>query len=133
MSAKPNINNAPEGYADAALVRDYTLAWTGRGDASHSWASDELDDLVRGEPERAWPIILSLIHASDSDQFLAIVAAGPLENLVCEHGPAFIERVERLSAQDGQFRHALAGVWGWSRMSAELQERLRAAVRDEVL
>src|SRR5437868_1646945 len=121
MSAGFNINNAPEGYTDVDLVRDYTLAWTGQGDASHSWASDELDDVVREEPERAWPIILSLIRPSPSNRFLAIVAAGPLENLLCDHGAAFIDRVEHLAEQDRHFRHALAGVWGWSSMSPELQ------------
>ena len=133
MSTHSNLNKAPEGYADSDLIRDYTLAWTGRGDASHSWASDELDDIVREEPERAWPIILSLIAASPSDQFLAVVAAGPLENLLCDHGAAFIERAERLASSDSQFRHALAGVWGWSRMSQELQARLRVAIGDERL
>ena len=61
------------------------------------------DDIVREEPERAWPMILSLIGASRSDQFLAILAAGPLENLLCEHGEAFIERVEQLAARDPAF------------------------------
>ncbi len=127
------FNNAPDGYTDDDLMRDYTLAWTGCGDASHSWASGELDDIVREEPERAWPMILSLIGASRSDQFLAILAAGPLENLLCEHGEAFIERVEQLAARDPHFRHALAGVWGWSRMPEVLQSRLRTAVGDEKL
>jgi hypothetical protein len=127
------FDNAPDGYTDADLMRDYTLAWTGRGDASHSWASGELDDIVREEPERAWSMILSLIGEARSDQFLAIIAAGPLENLLCEHGEAFIERVEQLAARDPHFRHALAGVWGWSRMPEVLQSRLRTAVGDEKL
>ena len=128
-----NLNNAPEDYTDADLVRDYTLAWTGEGDASHSWASDELDDLVREEPERAWPIILLIIARAPSDLFLAIVAAGPLENLLCEHGINFIERVEQEAACDPRFRHGLAGVWGSSSMPLELQERLRRAVGNESL
>ncbi len=130
---RTRFNNAPDGYTDANLVRDYTLAWTGRGDASHSWASGELDDIVREEPERAFPLILSLIGASPSDEFLAIVAAGPLENLLCEHGEAFIERVEELARRDPHFRRGLAGVWGSSQMSADLQARLRTAVGDERL
>src|SRR5438874_13166017 len=103
-------------YSDEELVRDYTLAWTGQGDASHSWASDELDYLAREQPERGWPVILSLIAASPSDQFLAIVAAGPLEDLLCEHGPAFITRTEEEARRDPHFRRALAGAWGSSRM-----------------
>ena len=118
---------------DADLVRDYTLAWTGQGDALHSWASDELDRLSRDEPERAWPLILSIIVGSPSDQFLGIVAASPLEDLLCEHGPGFIARVEREARTDPHFRHALAGVWGWSRMPEDIQQRIRTAVGDERL
>jgi hypothetical protein len=133
VGSSSNINNAPEGYTDADVVRDYTLAWTGRGDSSHSWASDELHDMVHAKPERAWPIILSLIRESPADDFLAIVAAGPLEDLLWEHGAVFMDRVETLAAEDRHFRHALAGVCGSSQMSAELWKRLRGAVGDEVL
>jgi hypothetical protein len=120
-------------YTDEELVRDYTLAWTGQGDAAHSWASDELDHLAWKQPERAWPVILSIIAGGPSDLFLAIVAAGPLEDLLCEHGPAFITRVEEEARRDSHFRHALAGVWGSSRMAADVHARVRVAVGDETL
>ncbi len=125
--------DATRAYTDEELVRDYTLAWTGQGDASHSWASDELDYLAWKQPERAWAAILSLIARSPSDQFLAILAAGPLEDLLCEHGAAFIARVEQEARRDPQFRDALAGVWGSSRMPPEIHTRVRAAVGDETL
>jgi hypothetical protein len=117
-------------YTDDELIRDYTLAWTGQGDASHSWASDELDYLAWEQPERGWPVILSIIAGGPSDRFLAIVAAGPLEDLLCEHGPSFIEQEAH---KDPHFRHALAGVWGDSRMAADVHTRLRQAIGDETL
>src|SRR5208282_1055134 len=106
-----NFNDAPKGYTDDDVVRAYLLEWTGRGGVSHSWASPELDDLVRDEPERAWRIILVLSEQSPDEEFESILAAGPIENLLVEHGPAFIERVEQRATTDPKFNHVLGGVW----------------------
>src|SRR5438309_5144484 len=100
-----NFNDAPPNYSDDDLITAYLLAWTGRGDASHSWASPELDDIVRDELERGWRILLRLAQQSPDEKFEAILAAGPLENLLSQHGPAFIERVEQQAASDPRFNH----------------------------
>jgi len=39
------------------------------------------------------------------------VAAGPLEVLLSEHGPDFIDRVETEAAHNNRFREALTLVW----------------------
>jgi hypothetical protein len=39
------------------------------------------------------------------------VAAGPLEDLVHEHGVALVDDVDRLARQRPTFRRAMAGVW----------------------
>jgi hypothetical protein len=121
-----NFNNAPNNYTDDDVVRDFVLAWTGGGDASHSWASPELDDLVRDEPERAWRIILALSEQSPDDQFESILAAGPIENLLSKHGPAFIERIEQHASTNQKFNHILGGVWK-SDMINDVWNRVQAA------
>lgn len=121
-----NFNAAPKDYTDDDVIRAYRLAMTGRGDVSHAWASPELDDLVRDEPERAWPIILALSQQSQDDEFTSILAAGPVESLLSQHGPAFIERVEQRAATDAKFNHLLGGVWR-SGMVEEVWNRLQAA------
>jgi hypothetical protein len=75
------------------------------------WAWDKLDRLMRALPERAWPILLRLIELAPSDTAVDVIAAGPLENLLCLHGEAFIERVEKQAKADSRFRFALGGVW----------------------
>jgi hypothetical protein len=106
-----NFNNAPENYSDDDLVFAYLLAWAGEGGPSHGWASPELDDIVRDDPERAWGIILRLSEQAPDEEFKAILAAGPVEDLLSQHGPSFIDRVEQRAVADAKFNHLLGGVW----------------------
>ena len=42
---------------------------------------------------------------------LALLAAGPMEELLVYHGPAIIEQVEEKAAHQPKFRRLLGGVW----------------------
>lgn len=94
-------------------------------------ALDQLEDLIRNDPETAWAIIQELVHRATHDEVLAYIAAGPLENLLCNHARSFIDRVEALAAQDAHFRRALSGVWGWSSMPDDIVARLDALFGNE--
>jgi hypothetical protein len=100
-------------------------------DAEHFDAFDELNDVVRDDPERAWPIICEIIRRISADDILAYVAAGPLENLLVHHPHAFIDRVESLAKQDAHFRRALSGVWGWNSIPEDIRKRIDAILGDE--
>lgn len=39
------------------------------------------------------------------------IAAGALEDIIADHGPAVIERVEELARGSARFRYMLSGVW----------------------
>lgn len=45
-----------------------------------------VDELVQVDPAQAWEIIRDLIAVAPSEDALAYVAAGPLENLLAMHG-----------------------------------------------
>jgi hypothetical protein len=77
-------------------------------------ASDELDELVNDEPERAWPLMCEIIRriSPENEDILAYVAAGPLEDLLVRHPHTFIDRAENLARSDAHFRRAVSGVWG---------------------
>ena len=76
---------------------------------SPAWA---VDDLVNRDPDNGWRITCILINRAPSDSTLAVVAAGPLEDLLQKHGPAIIDRVEEESRKNDRLRLALSGVWG---------------------
>lgn len=74
--------------------------------------------------EEAWPVILALLERAPDDLAIAFVAAGPLEDLIRDHGPRFLDRLEAQARTSARFRGALSGVWGWEDMTPELPERL---------
>jgi hypothetical protein len=75
------------------------------------WACEQVDSLVDKEPEQGWEITLMLVNKSPSDEALAYVAAGPLENLLIKHGPEVIDRIEKESSTNERLQLALSGVW----------------------
>lgn len=68
--------------------------------------------------------ILNILSKNPSDKVIAILAAGPLEDLIHECGEQVIDDIEKLARQNPKFRHLLGGVWEsstpeiWSRIEA---------------
>jgi hypothetical protein len=53
-----------------------------------------------------------------------VLSAGPIEDLLAQHGDAFIDRVEIEARRDPSFAKVLGGVWQNS-MSDEVWKRLQ--------
>ena len=85
-----------------------------------------LDELRRSDPERCWSVILKIFEQDQSDWILSNLGAGPLEDLLADHGERFIERVETLARQEPRFRFLTQMVWRNS-ISAAVWARLRKA------
>ncbi|MGJ4918183.1 DUF6869 domain-containing protein [Bradyrhizobium sp. HKCCYLRH2060] len=86
-------------------------------EARHLFAAwREPDDLVRDQPEAAWPIVHELWALDQTDRMLALIAVRPIEDLLCWQGADFIERIEQLARQDPIVPKMLGAVWGQSRM-----------------
>jgi hypothetical protein len=81
------------------------------------WAVREVDTLVRDDPTEAWEVTRILVNAAPSDEALAYVAAGPLEELLHKHGSVLIDRIEEESRGNARLQLALSGVWGLDRDS----------------
>ena len=97
----------------------------------HFWAFNAMIDVIWEDPESAWEVIVEVISRASDDATLGYVAAGPLEDLICEHPHLVIERVETRARQDARFRKAVAGVWGSNRMPKEIRARLDVIVANE--
>jgi hypothetical protein len=80
-------------------------------------------DVVYDDPEVAWPAILQILEQELTEEQIAVLAAGPLEDLLALHGPEFIDRAESEAARNPRFNHLLGGVWR-SRMLQEIWERV---------
>jgi hypothetical protein len=81
-------------------------------DPSLLWSAARIDEIVRADPEHGWSLTLQLIEAATTDFLLAIIAAGPLEDLLGHHGILVVDRVETYARRDSKFRNALSCVWG---------------------
>jgi hypothetical protein len=55
-------------------------------------------------------VILALVSRAEQEE-LEYIGAGPLENLVEEHAPAFIDRIEAAAITDTKFQEALSTIW----------------------
>lgn len=71
----------------------------------------QFDWAVQDYPELAWQAIVTALQQPRMDAHVGLLAAGPLEDLLSRHGPAFIYRVEARARVDSKFAWVLGGVW----------------------
>jgi hypothetical protein len=95
-----------------SVTGDYFRYFETKNWDDYHWAVDYVDDLVRDNPDEALTLTLSLVNASEPNKALAIAAAGPLENLLKDNGPALMDRIEEVARTNDKLRLALSGVWG---------------------
>lgn len=93
---------------------------------THFWAWQVSAHLSEAYPDLALAFIVITLDRPVLDHVRALLAAGPLEDLLSFHGPAVIADVERLARQSAVFRSTLQGVWRFT-MSDEIWERVVAA------
>ena len=77
-------------------------------------------------PEIAWLAINQLLTAELTKDQLAVLAAGPMEDLLVHHGNAFIDRVEFEASRNPRFNFLLGGVWQNS-IVADIWDRIKLA------
>lgn len=90
-----------------------------------SYVSFQEAETIKNQPEAAWRFILELVARAKSDLMLAMIAAGPLEDLINQYPDQFIQQIEEEARKDARFRKCLTGVWEngiptpiWKRMVA---------------
>jgi hypothetical protein len=97
---------------------DAYIAYRSRDSASADdplwWAVNDFMNMEQGgdvDPEDGWQAILLILQKQPPEEVIALLAAGPLEDLIEEFGDQFIGRIEIESRQNPSFRHLLGGVW----------------------
>ena len=75
------------------------------------WARDEVDTLVLRDPEKGWEITRTLVNKALTEEALAYIAAGPLEDLLNHHGAAVMVQIEQECLTNDHLSLALSGVW----------------------
>jgi hypothetical protein len=75
------------------------------------WAFDELLETITKSPTESLEIIVNLLNKTEDSEIIAIIAAGPLECLLVDHGIALKEHIHKYAIFNYNMRIALAGVW----------------------
>jgi hypothetical protein len=88
-----------------------------------SWAWERFDDLARSYPLVCLQLCEEMLEYMPDDKVMALLAAGPLEDVLARHGPAVIEEVETRARRLPRFRHLLGGVWK-NAMTDEVWDRV---------
>ncbi len=91
------------------------------------WAWLEVDHF--DSPETVWPQLLELVDTAPDREALAYIGAGPLEDLLLQHGPTVIDRIELEVRRRPKLVEALANVWSDGFESA-VMSRITAIVPD---
>lgn len=113
------------------LMREYIgYGEAPRGEANWGWASHRMFSMLRALPEVAWLLIVEMIDRAPSDQSLSFLAASPLEDLLSDHGPLFIARVEQRAVESAQFHRAL-GMLRRLGMTDDVWQRVQAAAKSD--
>ena len=96
-------------------AREIATRWvTEKGKFSEPW--ERLEEAMRYDPKMAFRIIEEIHYILTSEkeinyQLMGLLAAGHLENLLCDQGQEIINEVEFLASNDDEFRKLLCGVW----------------------
>ena len=91
------------------------------------WTFAVLADLARAAPDLCVDVILAALPLCQGPDDIALVAAGPLEDVIATHGAAIIDRIEAAAPQSARLRLALSGVWPQGSAGTALWQRVQAA------
>ena len=97
---------------DLEVIAELYLGYQHKKDPSDQWAWDAVKNLINQNADEAWETTSILVNKTTSDEALAYVAAGPLEDLLKRYGLEVMERIEQESSQNPRLQPALSGVWG---------------------
>jgi hypothetical protein len=131
-----SLNTLADLPADEVIVDGCIRAWWTEWNDPDAWAADGWPVLLMHDAERAWRVLLLLVErVPDNDDLPLIrVGAGPMEDSINEHAPAFIDRIEERSRRDPRFREAMSGAWlSPGALPADVEERVVRASAGGIL
>ncbi len=105
-----------------------TLA-TDEAEHAEAWTFLLFDALVETAPERALAALCACLAQCDTPDQAALIAAGPLDDLIARQGAALITEIEALAARAPRFAYALTGLERPEGGTALLWARIEAAHR----
>jgi hypothetical protein len=89
-------------------------------------AADIVTDRIDAGGVAAIELVVALIETAPDDAGIAYVGAGPLEDLVHEHGGSLVDDLDRVARQNPAFGQAMRSVWlSTGVLNGDVERRLR--------
>ena len=104
-----------------------TMAEEAPQDHPEFWTFSLLVDLARDAPDLCMDTVIAALDLCLTPNEVALVAAGPLEDVIVAQGLAVMDRIEAEAARSARFRYALSGVWPQGSAGTPLWQRVEAA------
>lgn len=73
--------------------------------------------------ETWWQFLLIASEIEMSDMLWSNLAAGPMEEFLCDNGPEYLGRIEKQAQTNSKFKDLLGGVWQ-NRMKDDLWQKI---------
>jgi hypothetical protein len=122
-----DFDRAPPAVLAAAYVEEAFRSAVERArDDLWRRLSDRLRELRQSDPETLLDVVVEIERRDDRDELRAYLAAGELEDLVCDGDPAVVAAMEAEAARNEGFKDLLVGVW-LHRASPDVAARIEAA------
>jgi hypothetical protein len=123
--------DAPEGIDSVEALATLWLADNRAADGEENGDALPWSHLcvyeLHEHPEALWAFIRAALAGARTGWQAVMLAAGPLEDLIAGHGPAYIDRIEDQAARSARFRFALTGVWPQGQEDGPVWPRILAA------
>ncbi|MCB2115460.1 MAG: hypothetical protein KDE00_03975 [Rhodobacteraceae bacterium] len=82
---------------------------------------------LRNYPDLTWSFVQKALSGAETVWQVIMLAAGPLEDLIADHGETVIDRIEHAARHSPRFRFALTGVWPQGNQASPVWARVEAA------
>lgn len=95
----------PDSASEQVFADGWVLVDLAMDGSPLAW--DAIVNVIRGFPEEDF----YSIEQTDAQKVGGLTSAGPLEDLISEHGSVFIDVIEKEAGKDRRLAWALGGVW----------------------
>lgn len=118
--------------SELAALTDAWLRYQVTKDQADWWAADCVIDLA-GQLDALWRVIQVLCQkvAEDDRSTISHIGAGPLEDMIRQHGDEAMDLIEPAIAGNPTLLKALACVWGWKEPTRPRVDRVLAQYGEE--
>lgn len=111
-----------------AVAKSWVEMWSYEIEAperdKYDWVEDFEYEAIYENPETGLKLVLAVLELGPNLETIEVLAAGPLEDLLAQHGGTLISKIEVEAKNNQKFASLLGGVWQ-NAISNEVWERVQ--------